>query len=123
MSPAAGPSSPPELFGASLLASLSSGLLTFPRAESSAELMNCSPVATLYTVNTRLGDTRLPVVVPAPATETDANITPTTATRTTALRPGWLTAAPRREITAERRARTGLSLRLRIDRSLPQPPG
>jgi hypothetical protein len=92
-----------------------------PRAESSALLMYCSPVATLYSVNTCLADTRS-AVAPALATDTDANTSPTTATRKAALRPGVLAAAPRTDITAESGTRTGLSQRFLITGSLPDPP-
>src|ERR1700712_1186169 len=118
MSPATGPSAPVEPVGASLLVARSNGLLIFPRAESSALLMYCSPVATLYTVSTRVADARLPLVVPAPATATDADTSPATATRKAALRRGGLAAPPRRDITAESGARTGLSLRLLISCSV-----
>jgi len=47
MSPALGPFWLPGFLGASLFWLLSSGLLTFPRTESSALLMYWSPVATL----------------------------------------------------------------------------
>src|SRR4029077_15633581 len=109
MSPAKGPSPLPERFGASLLSALPRGLLTCPRAESSALLMYCNPVATLYTVTTRLVATRV-LVAPAPATDTDASTHPTTATRKAVLPP-------------ESGPRTALSLRLLIRRSLPAPQG
>jgi hypothetical protein len=120
MSPANGPFPlPAEPFGSSALAELPSGLFTFPRAESSALLMYCSPVATLYNVNTRCADTRLAGDAPAPATDTEANTNPTaTATTRAALRRGGLAPAPRRDITAES---GGLSLRRLIRPSLPHP--
>src|SRR3954453_9402875 len=118
MSPANGPSPLPELLGASLLATLSSGLLTWPRARSSAVLMYCRPVGMLNTVSTLVADGRFPV---APAAGADASTRPPTATSNTALRPRGLAAPPRRRVTAERGARTRLSLRRLITSSLPQP--
>src|SRR5262245_13259740 len=88
------------MLGHSLFAASSSGLLMRPRARSSAVLMYCRPVATLYSVNIRV-PVALPVA-PAPEARTDAT-SARTATGKAALRPRLTTpaAVPRRGITYE----------------------